>query len=48
MNDRSPPSPPDVQLVTFDAIMPAAIAVLLLNGLYRFWWTVCLKHPSPW
>jgi formate/nitrite transporter len=26
MNDRSPPSPPDVQLVTFDAIMPAAIA----------------------
>jgi formate/nitrite transporter len=26
MNDRPPPSPPDVQLVTFDAIMPAAIA----------------------
>jgi len=26
MNDRPPPSPPDVQLVTFDAIMPATIA----------------------
>jgi formate/nitrite transporter len=26
MNDRPPPSPPDVQLVTFDAIMPPAIA----------------------
>jgi|SRR6187397_1756218 formate transporter len=27
MNDRPPPSPPDIQLVTFDAIMPAAMAV---------------------
>src|SRR3954470_14403214 len=27
MNDRPPPTPPDIQLVTFDAIMPAAMAV---------------------
>jgi Protein of unknown function (DUF2752) len=29
-------------------LLPAIIALLLLNGLYRFWWILCLKRPSPW
>ena len=29
-------------------ILPAVIALLILNGLYRLWWIVWLKRPSPW
>jgi hypothetical protein len=29
-------------------LLPAVIGLLILNGLYRFWWIVCLKRPSPW